>query len=45
MVLLRVLTNERLRELRVPDALQLVAVGIFIGVGIGLLSSRFVQNG
>jgi len=43
MVLLKVLSNPRLRELRVPDALQLIAVGMFVGVGIGLLS-RFVQN-
>ena len=43
LVLLKALTNPRLRELRVVDAIQLVAVGMFVGVGIGLLS-RFVQN-
>jgi threonine/homoserine/homoserine lactone efflux protein len=43
LVLLKALTNPRLRELRVVDAIQLVAVGMFVGVGIGLFS-RFVQN-
>ena len=43
LVLLKALTNPWLRELRVVDALQLVAVGMFVGVGIGRFS-RFVQN-
>ena len=43
LVLLKALTNPRLRELRVVDALTLVAVGMFVGVGIGLFS-RSVQN-
>lgn len=43
LVLLKALTNPRLRELRVVDAITLVAVGMFVGVGIGLFS-RFVQN-
>ncbi len=43
LVLLKAFTNPRLRELRVVDALTLVAVGMFVGVGIGLVS-RFVQN-
>lgn len=37
LVLLKVLTNPRLRELRVVDSIQLVAVGLFVGVGIALL--------
>jgi len=40
MVLLHALSNPRLRVLRVPDALQLVAIGIFLGVGIALFSFR-----
>ncbi len=43
LVLLKALTNERLRELRLVDALTLVAVGMFVGVGITLFS-RFVHN-
>ena len=43
LVLLKALTNERLRELRLVDSLTLVAVGMFVGVGIGLFS-RFIQN-
>ncbi len=43
LVLLKALTNERLRALRLVDALTLVAVGMFVGVGITLFS-RFVHN-
>ena len=43
LVLLKALTNPRLRELRLVDALTLVAVGMFVGVGIALVT-RFVQN-
>lgn len=43
LVLLKAFTNPRLRELRLVDAIQLVAVGMFVGVGIGLFS-RLVQN-
>ena len=43
LVLLKAFTNPRLRELRVVDAIQLVAVGMFVGVGIGLFS-RFIQK-
>ena len=43
LVLLEALTNPRLRELRVVDSIQLVAVGMFVGVSIGLLL-RFVGN-
>ena len=43
MVLLKAFTNPRLRELRVVDAIQLVAVGMFVGVGIALFS-RFAKN-
>ena len=43
LVLLKAFTNPRLRELRLVDALTLVAVGMFVGVGISLFS-RFVQN-
>jgi hypothetical protein len=43
MVLLKAFTSPQLRELRLVDALTLVAVGMFVGVGI-VLVSRFVQN-
>ena len=43
LVLLKAFTNPRLSELRVVDALQLVAVGMFVGVGI-VLFSRFFRN-
>jgi hypothetical protein len=43
MVLLKALGNPRLRELRVPDALLLIAVGIFVGVGVAQLP-RFVHK-
>ncbi len=37
LVLLKALTNPRLRELRVVDSIQLVAVGLFVGVSIALV--------
>lgn len=43
LVLFKALTNPRLRELRVVDSIQLVAVGVFVGVSIVLLL-RFVQT-